>query len=210
MHGRGIPAVRDRTGDTAAFQINGHCFLLPQHLRAAKWHFYPDTTRPRTARNLRTRTPQGDGNFLSNVESNQAFEFKNQNPARGRKLGDVVGTIMNKIHLRTRTPQGDGNRYCSLSPDMNFTNLRTRTPQGDGNVDITWYVLGLTRIFKNQNPARGRSVPLASPARAGERSTSANHTSLTLVFLGRFPIRPVTQSAAPEGLLLGQVSRGTA
>ena len=52
--------------------------------------------------------------------------------------------------------------------------------------------------------------PKASPARAGERSTSANHTSLTLVFLGRFPIRPVTQSAAPKGLLLGQVSRGTA
>ena len=41
---------------------------------------------------------------------------------------------------------------------------------------------------------------LASPARAGERSTSTNHTSLTLVFLGRFPIRPVTRSAAPYGL----------
>ena len=67
-----------------------------------------------------------------------------------------------------------------------------------------------TNLFKNQNPARGRSVSPASPARAGERSTSANHTSLTLVFLGRFPIRPVTQSAAPKGLLLGQVSRGTA
>ena len=64
--------------------------------------------------------------------------------------------------------------------------------------------------FKNQTPARGRSIPPASPARVGERSTSSNHTSLTLVFLGRFPIRPVTQSAAPKGLLLGQVSRGIA
>ena len=34
----------------------------------------------------------------------------------------------------------------------------------------------------------------------GERSTSANHTSLSLVFLGRFPIRPVTQSASSCGL----------
>ena len=86
MHGRGIRAARDRTGDTAAFQTNGHCFLLPQHLRAAKWHFYPDTTRPRTARNLRTRTPQGDGNDVSFVKDNVwDEEFKNQNPARGRK-----------------------------------------------------------------------------------------------------------------------------
>ena len=61
MHGRGIRAARDKTGDTADFQTNGRCFSLPQHLRAAKWHFHPDTTRPRTARNLRTRTPQGDG-----------------------------------------------------------------------------------------------------------------------------------------------------
>ena len=138
MHGRGICAARDRTGDTAAFQTNGHCFLLPQHLRAAKWHFYPDTTRPRTAR------------------------FKNQNPARGRKHDETVDIYEFVDDLRTRTPQGDG---VYLQPPL---------------------------------PERG------------ERSTSSNHTSLTLVFLGRFPIRPVTQSAAPKGLLLGQVSRGTA
>ena len=41
---------------------------------------------------------------------------------------------------------------------------------------------------------------LASLVATGERSTSTNHTSLTLVFLGRFPIRPVTRSAAPYGL----------
>ena len=33
-----------------------------------------------------------------------------------------------------------------------------------------------------------------------ERSTSTNHTSLTLVFLGRFPIRPVSQLASSYGL----------
>ena len=33
-----------------------------------------------------------------------------------------------------------------------------------------------------------------------ERSTSSNRTSLALVFLGRFPIRPVSQSASSCGL----------
>ena len=33
-----------------------------------------------------------------------------------------------------------------------------------------------------------------------KRSTSSNHTSRTLVFLGRFPMRPVTQSASSYGL----------
>ena len=40
----------------------------------------------------------------------------------------------------------------------------------------------------------------AVPLPRGERSTSSNHTSLTLVFLGRFPIRPVSQSASSYGL----------
>ena len=33
-----------------------------------------------------------------------------------------------------------------------------------------------------------------------KRSTSSNRTSLSLVFLGRFPIRPVSQSASSYGL----------
>ena len=44
------------------------------------------------------------------------------------------------------------------------------------------------------------SASLSLPRYHGERSTSANHTSLSLVFLGRFPIRPVTQSASSCGL----------
>ena len=43
-------------------------------------------------------------------------------------------------------------------------------------------------------------LPKASPVITGERSTSTNHTSLTLVFLGRFRIRPVSQSASSYGL----------
>jgi len=42
--------------------------------------------------------------------------------------------------------------------------------------------------------------PLAVPLPRDERSTSSNHTSLTLVFLGHFPIRPVSQSASSYGL----------
>ena len=52
-------------------------------------------------------------------------------------------------------------------------------------------------------PASGGScyaVIQSLPRYHGERSTSANHTSLSLVFLGRFPIRPVTQSASSCGL----------
>ena len=48
-------------------------------------------------------------------------------------------------------------------------------------------------------------IPLSqAPVETGEgdreRSTSANHTSLTLVFLGRFRIRSVFQSASSYGL----------
>ena len=53
------------------------------------------------------------------------------------------------------------------------------------------------------SPASGGScyaVIQSRPRDHGERSTSANHTSLSLVFLGRFPIRPVTQSASSCGL----------
>ena len=48
-------------------------------------------------------------------------------------------------------------------------NLRTRTPQGDGNSENPRRIKRCApKQFKNQNPARGRSVPPASPARAGE------------------------------------------
>ena len=61
--------------------------------------------------NLRTRTPQGDGN-------------------KPRRYAEYHSTS----HLRTRTPQGDGNFF--LVPALSHlltVNLRTRTPQGDGN-----------------------------------------------------------------------------
>ena len=182
LHGRGIRAARDRTGDTAAFQTNGHCFLLPQHLRAAKWHFYPDTIRPRTARNLRTRTPQGDGNNAPCLCSSQKrnnlrtrtpqgdgnslfpflhprvreSQFKNQNPARGRKLFFRKALNPSSFNLRTRTPQGDGNDSAIACKNPLTRNLRTRTPQGDGNVIILHAPYSFFQKFKNQNPARGR------------------------------------------------------
>ena len=42
-------------------------------------------------RNLRTRTPQGDGNVgITTDYTIIVISFKNQNPARGRKLVNTV------------------------------------------------------------------------------------------------------------------------
>ena len=158
------------------------------------------------------------------------LQFKNQNPARGRSVSPASPA---RAGEGDRVSGGGGamNASCnpSIASEMNARHKRPHrlalfatSPVATGEAKIgeprkgtettsARTLLSCVRcIFKNQNLARGRSIPPASPARAGERSTSSNHTSLTLVFLGRFPIRPVTQSAAPEGLLLGQVSRGTA
>ena len=56
--------------------------------------------------------------------------------------------------------------------------------------------LTIERQYRPWRPYHRCAVPLPR----GERSTSSNHTSLTLVFLGRFPIRPVSQSASSYGL----------
>ena len=87
---------------------------------------------------LRTRTPQGDGNPDS-IEGIRKMhdQFKNQNPARGRKLRASLAVLALHNHLRTRTPQGDGN-------DKELT---------------AWRIL--TASFKNQNPARGRKQGLS-------------------------------------------------
>ena len=62
------------------------------------------------------------------------IEFKNQNPARGRKQNLQQVVQHTACYLRTRTPQGDGNcaALCSIQR-QHRRNLRTRTPQGDGN-----------------------------------------------------------------------------
>ena len=56
--------------------------------------------------------------------------------------------------------------------------------------------LTIERQYRPWRPYHRCAVPLPRV----ERSTSSNHTSLTLVFLGRFPIRPVSQSASSYGL----------
>ena len=58
---------------------------------------------------LRTRTPQGDGNqFTYCTLRIGRLLFKNQNPARGRKRLQRRLVPLLLRHLRTRTPQGDG------------------------------------------------------------------------------------------------------
>ena len=52
------------------------------------------------------------------------------------------------------------------------------------------------------------STAYAVPLPRVERSTSSNHTSLTLVFLGRFPYDLFPNQLRPTDLLLGQVSNG--
>ena len=92
------------------------------------------------------------------IQTRQGFTrrgFKNQNPARGRKLlhNLLQGLLCN--HLRTRTPQGDGNPEGSSLPSLQAY-LRTRTPQGDGNRRRRSRKARESIAFKNQNPARGR------------------------------------------------------
>ena len=160
MHGRGICAARDRTGDTAAFRTNGHCFLLPQHLRAAKWHFYPDTTRPRTVR-FKNQNPargrkldritisahcfviskpyprKGTETGGSRGRRKYPYQFQNHIPARGRKRSSTWGvdSIRNQ-NFKTISPQGDGN-YCPTKQQSLLLreNFKTISPQGDGNLE---------------------------------------------------------------------------
>ena len=69
------------------------------------------------------------------------------------------------------------------------------TRAGRGACDCCCF-LTIERQYRSWRPYHRCAVPLPR----GERSTSSNHTSLTLVFLGRFPIRPVSQSASSYGL----------
>ena len=82
--------------------------------------------------------------------------FKNQNPARGRKLSPLHGLKSPHAHLRTRTPQGDGNEADVNTLQVKLADLRTRTPQGDGNSCFPSAESASSQSFKNQNPARGR------------------------------------------------------
>ena len=61
------------------------------------------------------------------------MKFKNQNPARGRKLLHRRDMLVPSSDLRTRTPQGDGNLHGDSVTADTVIYLRTRTPQGDGN-----------------------------------------------------------------------------
>ena len=84
MHGRGIRAARDRARDTADFQTNGRCFCSHN-----------------------TSAPQ-NGIFIQTPQGLARRGFKNQNPARGRSVENLLLYSLLRDNLRTRTPQGDG------------------------------------------------------------------------------------------------------
>ena len=157
MHGRGICAARDRARDTAPFRTNGRCLFTRSTSPRRKMAFssryrkvsHGEDLRTRTPQgdgnivlksrfirlfiNLRTRTPQGDGNCKCIATCFLLCSFKNQNPARGRKPFDHTRKGFFYIDLRTRTPQGDGNSIRRGEHSAHGIYLRTRTPQGDGN-----------------------------------------------------------------------------
>ena len=70
----------------------------------------------------------------------------------------------------------------------------TQTPRYASNRVLI--CLNTCGLLKRATLERKKSAGGRTP----KRSTSSNHTSLTLVFLGRFPIRPVSQSALSYGL----------
>ena len=65
---------------------------------------------------------------------------------------------------------------------------------------------GTRTAAKSRRSAKGYGI-LASPADAGERSTSANHTSFYSCSWDVFPYDLFPVQLCPMGLLLGQVSK---
>ena len=65
---------------------------------------------------------------------------------------------------------------------------------------------GMRAAAKSRRSVKGYGI-LASPAGAGERSTSANHTSFYSCSWDVFPYDLFPVQLCPMGLLLGQVSK---
>ena len=87
----------------------------------------------RDVTDLRTRTPQGDGNRLALTECERLQGlFKNQNPARGRK--HVMQLRFPSTHRAFKKQNPARGRKLRSSSRMRFCKayLRNRTPQGDG------------------------------------------------------------------------------
>ena len=82
---------------------------------------------------LRTRTPQGDGNEKADADAAAAEAFKNQNPARGRKLRTCSNILRNSA-FKNQNP-ARGRKQANDVPHQSQT-----------------------CHFKNQNPARGRKL----------------------------------------------------
>ena len=109
-----------------------------------------------TLLNLRTRTPQGDGN--NTVECyiiRNIIIFKNQNPARGRKHEALSVLMCAVMQFKNQNPARGRKRPFFVLKCFSYYDLRTRTPQGDGNLFFS-FTSRCNSQFKNQNPARGR------------------------------------------------------
>ena len=109
---------------------------------------------------LRTRTPQGDGNSSRlNRMLTRLIIFKNQNPARGRKRISKFGFLSFISLFKNQNPARGRKPDEKIPHPIHFQHhLRTRTPQGDGNMHDVPRIRNGIAIFKNQNPARGRKL----------------------------------------------------
>ena len=87
-------------------------------------------------------------------------QFKNQNPARGRKLRKAFPCYSRSPpYLRTRTPQGDGNTPTSRHTRRNCAEFKNQNPARGRKPTSSRRKASTSSIpFKNQNPARGRKL----------------------------------------------------
>ena len=106
-------------------------------------------------------------------------------PPLTRSPSPVVSGQRHPITLRYRLCSWDVFPYDLLPNQLRPFGLASWTGQQRGRLRLRY--IGFPR----------RSGGSGEPWR---RSTSTNHTSLPLVFLGRFRIRPVSRSASPYGL----------
>ena len=83
-------------------------------------------------------------------------EFKNQNPARGRKHAMFKTVWASSYEFKNQNPARGRKPKILCYGSIYLYNLRTRTPQGDGNYFCRCPVAVTCNEFKNQNPARGR------------------------------------------------------
>ena len=119
---------------------------------------------------FKTISPQGDGNSDSEplkVAHGREI-FQNHIPVRGRKR-DIGALYMGVIRIISKPYPRKGTETITrrLIPTLPLPISKPYPRKGTETRTVVSHVINMKR-FQNHIPARGRSVPPASPARAGE------------------------------------------